>query len=138
MVRLVGINAGIPVLGIGVRAPRPKQEENVLKLAAATAERLGIAGMVKAENVVVNCDYVGEGYGFPAASTIDAIRQLARLEGILLDPVHSGKGMAGLIDLCRQGRFKKGDTIVVLHKGGSADLFGYRADFDSPQTQRGS
>jgi L-cysteate sulfo-lyase len=132
---LAGIHAGFPVLGIGVRAPRPKQEENVLKLAVATADKLGIPGAVRAEHVVANCDYVGEGYGLPAPDTIAAIEMLARLEGILLDPVYSGKGMAGLIDLCRKGRFKRGQNVVFLHTGGSAGLFAYRADLDRAQSQ---
>lgn len=126
---LQGINAGVPLLGIGVRAPREKQEENVFALASATAEKLGIAGVVKRRHVVANCDYVGEGYGFPAPGTIAAITMLARLEGILLDPVYSGKGMAGLIDLVAKGAFQKGDNIVFIHTGGSAGLFGYVADF---------
>ena len=79
--------------------------------------------------MVANSDYVGEGYGFPAPSTIEAITMLARHEGILLDPVYSGKGMAGLIDLIRKGAFKKGENVVFIHTGGSAALFGYVADF---------
>ena len=128
---LVGINAGVPVLGIGVRAPKAKQEENVFALACRTAEKLGIAGAVKREDIVANCDYVGEGYGFPAADTVEAIRMLARTDAILLDPVYSGKGMAGLIDRVRKGFFKKGETVVFLHTGGSAGLFGYPTDFNS-------
>jgi L-cysteate sulfo-lyase len=54
---------------------------------------------------------------------------LARLEGILLDPVYSGKGMAGLIDLIRRGEFKAGENLVFVHTGGSAGLFGYRGTF---------
>ena len=126
---LQGINAGVPLLGIGVRAPKDKQEDNVFKLACATADKLGLAGVVKRDHVVANCDYVGTGYGFPAPSTIEAITMLARLEGILLDPVYSGKGMAGLIDLCRKGAFVKGENVVFVHTGGSAALFGYVADF---------
>ncbi|RUT86289.1 pyridoxal-phosphate dependent enzyme, partial [Mesorhizobium sp. USDA-HM6] len=128
---LVGINSGIPVLGIGVRAPKEKQEENVFSLACRTAEKLGIAGAVRREDVVANCDYVGEGYGLPAADTIEAIRMLARTDAILLDPVYSGKGMAGLIDLAKKGFFKKGESVVFLHTGGSAGLFGYPADLRS-------
>lgn len=131
---LVGINSGIPLLGIGVRAPRPKQEENVFNLACATAEKLGCAGVVEREDVVANCDYVGEGYGLPAPSTLEAIDVLAKLEGILLDPVYSGKGMAGLLDLVRKGRFVKGENVVFIHTGGSAALFGYT---DSLQTRSG-
>jgi L-cysteate sulfo-lyase len=119
------INSRLPVLGIGVRVPRDAQEANVLRLAQATAEHLGHSGLVEASDVVANCDYVGEGYGIPAPSTIEAIRMLAQLEGILLDPVYSGKGMAGLIDLVRKGHFKQGQRIVFLHTGGSAALFAY-------------
>jgi len=126
---LAALNCGVPLLGIGVRAPKPKQEENVYKLACATAEKLGCPGVVTREQVVANCDYVGEGYGFPAPSTIEAIRMLAKLEGILLDPVYSGKGMAGLIDLCRQGHFKKGENVVFLHTGGAVTLSAYTGDF---------
>jgi L-cysteate sulfo-lyase len=126
---LKAMNVNIPLLGIGVRAPKDKQEENVYKLACATAEKLGCPGVVKREDVVANCDYVGEGYGFPAESTIEAIKMLAELEGILMDPVYSGKGMAGLIDLIRKGHFKESDNIVFVHTGGSAALFAYRNDF---------
>ena len=84
---LKAINAGIPLLGIGVRAARPKQEENVFNLAVATAEKIGAAGVVKREDVVANTDYVGGGYGIPTASGLEAIAMFAELEGILLDPV---------------------------------------------------
>ncbi len=127
---LKAINAGIPLLGIGVRAPRPKQEENVFNLAVATAEKIGAAGVVKREDVVANTDYVGGGYGIPTASGLEAIAMFAELEGILLDPVYSAKGAAGLIDLIRKGQFKKGERLVFLHTGGSAALFGYSAAFD--------
>jgi L-cysteate sulfo-lyase len=128
---LVGINSGVPVLGIGVSAPKQKQEDNVFALADLTCGKLGIPGAVKRQDVVANCDYIGEGYGFPAPSTIEAIRMLAKTDGILLDPVYSGKGMAGLIDLVKKGFFKKGQNVVFLHTGGSAGLFGYATDFQS-------
>ncbi|OYD24287.1 D-cysteine desulfhydrase [Oceanimonas baumannii] len=126
---LSGSNSGIPVLGIGVRVPREQQEANVFRLAERTAEKLGIPGAVKREDVVANCDYVGEGYGIPAPSTLEAIELFARHEGILLDPVYSGKGGAGLIDLIRKGHFKKDENVVFLHTGGAQALFGYRDAF---------
>lgn len=119
------MNARLPLLGIGVRAPQPTQEENVHNLATATAERLGIAGGVPRESVVANCDYIGEGYGIPADSTLEAIDLFARTEGILLDPVYSAKGGAGLIDLVRQKHFRKGQNILFLHTGGAIALTGY-------------
>lgn len=130
IVGLKAMNAQIPLLGIGVRAPKPKQEENVFNLACATAEKLGCAGVVHREDVVANTDYVGEGYGIPTKSGIEAIQMFAELESILLDPVYSAKGAAGFIDLIRKGHFKKGERVVFLHTGGSAALFGYDATFD--------
>jgi len=131
-VGLVGINSGVPLLGISVRATKSIQEDNVFRLASATAERVGCPGIVDRSDVVANSDYVGEGYGIPNEGTIEAIRMMARLEGILLDPVYSGKGMAGLIDLIRTGHFKRGQNVVFLHTGGSVGLFGYTDFFDLP------
>ncbi len=127
IVGLKAIHAGIPLLGFGVRAPQAKQEENVFALAQRTAEKLGCPGVVLREDVVADCSYVGQGYGIPRADTIEAIRLFAELEGILLDPVYSGKAAAGLIDYCRTGRFRMGERVVFLHTGGSAALFGYDA-----------
>jgi L-cysteate sulfo-lyase len=126
---LKAINAGIPLLGFGVRAPQAKQEENVFNLAVKTAAKLGCEGVVQRADVVADTGYVGPGYGIPQADTLEAIRMFAELEGILLDPVYSGKGAAGLIDYCRKGRFKKGERVVFLHTGGSAALFAYDAVF---------
>lgn len=123
------MNVNIPLLGIGVRAPKLKQEESIYNLACATAEKLGCAGVVARSDVIANTDYVGEGYGIPAESTLEAIRMFAELEGILLDPVYSGKGAAGLLDLIRKGHFKKGERVVFVHTGGSAALFGYVSSF---------
>ncbi|MCT8330608.1 D-cysteine desulfhydrase [Albidovulum sediminis] len=129
VVGLKAINAGIPLTGFGVRAPKARQEENVFNLALTTAEKLGCPGVVSRSDVVADCDYVGAGYGIPREDTIEAIRMFAELEGILLDPVYSGKGAAGLIDYCRKGRFRKGERVVFLHTGGAAALFGYDSVF---------
>jgi L-cysteate sulfo-lyase len=127
---LKAMNAGIPLLGIGVRAPKAKQEENVYNLAVKTAAKLGCPDVVGRADVVANTDYVGDGYGIPAPSTIEAIRIFARTEAILLDPVYSGKGAAGLIDLIRKGHFTRGQKIVFLHTGGAIGLTGYTHAFD--------
>ncbi len=123
------MNANIPILGISVRAEKEKQEENVYNLAAATVEKLGCPGIVLRQDVIANSDYVGEGYGLPTPEGIEAIAMFAHLEAILLDPVYSGKGAAGLIDLIRKGKFSKDNRIVFLHTGGSASLFGYTSAF---------
>jgi len=129
VVGLEGARSQIPVLGIGVRAAKEAQETNVYNLAVKTAELLGIPGSIKRESVTANCDYVGGGYGVPTPGMVEAVTLVARLEGILLDPVYSGKGMAGLIDLCRKGHFKKGENIVFLHTGGAVALYGYMEAF---------
>jgi L-cysteate sulfo-lyase len=79
---------------------------------------------------MANCDYVGPGYGQPTEGMTEAVLMLARLEGVLLDPVYSGKAMAGLIDLIRKGTFRKDETIVFLHTGGAVGLFGYTGVFE--------
>ena len=125
-----GENAGIPVLGIGVRLPRDRQEENVFRLAEATADYVGVRGGIPRSAVVANCDYVGAGYGIPTEGMGEAVRTMARLEGILLDPVYSGKAMAGMIDLIRRGEIGKNRTVVFLHTGGAVGLYGYNTFFE--------
>lgn len=127
---LVGSNAGVRVLGIGVRAPKDRQEANVHALAEQVADYVGIRGGIPRAVVEANCDYVGPGYGQPTEAMGEAVTLVARLEGVLLDPVYSGKAMAGLIDLIRKGHFNKRQTVVFLHTGGTVGLFGYTQFFD--------
>ncbi len=126
---LCALNSSMRLLGIGVRAPREKQETMVYDLACRTWDFLGLRGELPREAVEANCDYVGGGYGIPTPGMVDAVTLLAQTEGLLLDPVYSGKGMAGLIDLIRNGRFRQDENIVFLHTGGSVALFGYPATF---------
>ena len=115
----------VPVLGVSVRAERAAQEKLVHELACATARHLGTPPVPR-ERAVVDAGYVGEGYGLPTQGMLEAVQLVARTEGILLDPVYSGKAMAGLIERIRQGYFRPGASVVFLHTGGSAALFGYR------------
>jgi L-cysteate sulfo-lyase len=130
VVGLQGCNAGVPVLGIGVRLPRAQQEANVHRLAEATADYVGLRGGIARSLVEANCNYVGAGYGQPTPEMTEAVLMLARLEGVLLDPVYSGKAMAGLIDLVRQGAFDRNERVVFLHTGGTVGLFGYTGTFE--------
>jgi L-cysteate sulfo-lyase len=134
VVGLEGSNAGVPVLGIGVRLAKDPQEANVHRLAEATADYVGMRGGIARSAVVANCDYVGPGYGQPTPGMTEAVLMLARLEGVLLDPVYSGKAMAGLIDLIRKGEIRKGETVVFLHTGGAVGLFGYTGVFEQAMT----
>ena len=124
------LNSHIPVLGIGVRAPKSKQEENVYNLAVKVADKLDVKGGIDRARVAANSDYVGGGYGVPTDSMVEAVQLFARHESILLDPVYSGKGAAGLIDLVRKGQFSKSDNVVFLHTGGATGLFAYRQTFE--------
>ncbi len=127
---LAVMGSDIPVLGIGVRAPKAKQEENVLRLARETALKLGRPDAVTAARVVADCDYVGEGYGLIDQGVIDAMSLAARADGIVLDPVYSGKAMKGLIALSRRGAFE-GETVVFLHTGGAQGLFAYQSEVET-------
>jgi len=124
IVGLKALESEIPLLGIGVNIPQQEQEEKVFKLACETAEYIGKPGCVAREDVVANCNYVGDGYGIPTDSMNEAVLMLARYEGLLFDPVYSGKALAGMIDLIRNGSLSDGN-VVFLHTGGSAALFAY-------------
>lgn len=123
------INAQIPVLGIGVSAPKEEQEERVFDLAEEATEYLGVRGGVTRADIVVNCDYIGEGYGIPTQGMLDAVHLAAHKEGLLFDPVYSGKALDGMFDLIAKGHFGKHDTLVFIHTGGAAGLFGYKNVF---------
>ena len=123
------LNSPLKVIGFGVRAPKEKQEQMVYDLACKTASMLGYAGIVQREDVFADCNYVGRGYGLPTEGMVEAVKMLAQTEGLLFDPVYTGKGLSGLIDWVRHGRFTKDDTVIFLHTGGSAALFGYPEAF---------
>ncbi|MEY3267874.1 MAG: putative D-cysteine desulfhydrase [Pseudomonadota bacterium] len=128
---LAALNAGIPVIGINVRRPRAEQEGNVHKLAVATSALLGTPAPTR-EDVVALDDWVGPGYSLPTADMVAAVRLLAASEGILLDPVYSGKAMAGLIGLVRSGQFAPDERLLFIHTGGSPSLHAYAHDLRDP------
>ncbi len=122
-------NACIPVTGIGVNRAKPVQEAAVLKLGQETLDLIGAPVTLPADKVVAFDDYVGRGYSIPTDSMVEAVKLLATTEGILLDPVYSGKAMAGLIDLVRKGYFTENANILFLHTGGSPALYAYLDTF---------
>ncbi|HNP36273.1 MAG TPA: D-cysteine desulfhydrase [Woeseiaceae bacterium] len=125
IVGLRAMQSAIPLLGIGVSAPQGVQEKKVFDLAVATAEYVGAPGCVQRTDVAANCDYIGAGYGVPTDGMNEAVVMLARLEGLLFDPVYSGKALAGMIDLVRRGHYNAAQNLVFLHTGGSVGLFAY-------------
>ena len=114
----------IPILGISVRQPEAVQIENVYNLAVKTAAQITDKPLLR-DKVIVDDSYVGEGYGIPTETMIAATNMMARNEGILLDPVYSGKGMAGLIGQIKTGQITGDGDVIFLHTGGAASLFAY-------------
>lgn len=120
-----------PVTGIGVRAPREVQETRVHDLASRVLKLLGVEQALPRSSVVADDRFIGAGYGLPTAGMVEAVTMLARSEGILADPVYTGKGLAGLLEMVRSGRFQGDEDVIFVHTGGSVGLFGYGPTFAS-------
>ena len=123
-----GNNSNIPVIGINVSRPRDEQEQLVYDLVQQTAVHVGVQSDISVDAVRCYDEYVGPGYSLPTPEMAEAVRLLAGLEGILIDPVYTGKAMAGLIDLVRKGIFDKNENILFIHTGGSPALYVYMDD----------
>ena len=119
------------VLGISVDEPQHDLQVRVAKLASETSERLGPRIDFAADEILVNADYCASGYGVLTEAEREAIRLFAKYEGLLLDPVYTGRAAAGLIDLIRKGFFKKDETVLFWHTGGQPALFAgkYQGEF---------
>jgi len=106
-------------------------QADMARIANETAELIGIDTRLEREDFDISFDYIGPGYGQVSPGCLEAIALLARTEGILLDPIYSGKAMAGLIDHIRNGRFNSDQKIVFVHTGGTPALFAYSDDLVS-------
>jgi L-cysteate sulfo-lyase len=131
-----GLAAGAKLLNskariVGISDGESKQEiiDMVLRVARETAQVLNAPIAFTPDDIIAYDEYAKEGYGIPNQGMVDAVRLVARVEGILLDPVYSGKAMAGLIDLVRKGVFTKDQSIAFIHTGGTPALFAYRDSF---------
>jgi D-cysteine desulfhydrase family pyridoxal phosphate-dependent enzyme len=111
------------VLGISIDQPKIDLQEKVSELSSLASERFGEKILIKPEEILVNDDYLGAGYGIMGEPEINSIRLFAENEGLLLDPVYTGRAAAGLIDLINQGFFKENETILFWHTGGTPALF---------------
>ena len=110
------------VLGISIDSSEAELKARVSEL-ALDAARLANAGVTAAQlRVEVNADYLGGGYSVVGDLERDAIRTVARTQGLLLDPVYTGRAMGGLIDLIRRGAFSKNERVLFWHTGGTAAL----------------
>ncbi len=120
-----GNNSNIPVIGVNVSRKKDEQEEMVYDLVRQTAAHVGIKSEISRDAVLCFGDYVGPGYSLPTPAMAEAVRLLARLEGVLMDPVYTGKAMAGFIDLIRKGFFNQEENVLFVHTGGSPALYVY-------------
>ncbi len=124
-----GNNSNIPVIGVNVSRTKNEQEELVYDLVQSTAAHVVIKSSIPREAVVCFDEYVGPGYSLPTPEMVEAVRMLAMTEGILLDPVYTGKAMSGLIDLVRKGYFSKDENVLFVHTGGSPAIYAYIQEF---------
>lgn len=125
---LVGLRAlglTVPVIGACVRRPAGAQAGRIRAACAEVAALLGIPPAVADGDVRVHDGALAPGYGRPGAAVVDAIRLAARREGLLLDPVYTGKVMAELIALARAGAWRPGARVLFVHTGGTPALFAY-------------
>jgi D-cysteine desulfhydrase len=121
----VGNRIDIPIIGIGVSRDPQQQEPLVLKEAQAVADLLGLKLTIPPEAVRSVGGYWQPKYSVPNRRMVEAVQMLARTEGIPLDPVYTGKIMAGLIGLARAGEFAPGERVLFIHTGGLPSLHAF-------------
>jgi len=119
----------IPVVAAAVMGAAQDREALARELTQQVLGLLGRQAEAACEGLSVTDRTVGPGYGIPTDEVIDAVKRTAQLEGLLLDPVYTGKAMAALFDLVHRGRFNTGDQVVFWHTGGAPALFAYRDVF---------
>jgi D-cysteine desulfhydrase family pyridoxal phosphate-dependent enzyme len=122
---LHALGSALRVVGISIEGKEAQQRDIVLRNAAEAAAAVGAGRPLPEEAVRVAGGYFGPGYGLPTAGMREALELAARLEGLLLDPVYTGKAMAGLIGLVREGALTSRDTVIFMHTGGLPGLFAY-------------
>ena len=128
LARFLGNRIHIPIVGIGVSRDPQDQAPIVHKEAQAVCDLLGLGLTVPREKVVCVGGYWQPKYSVPNPRMIEAVRLLARTEAILLDPVYTGKAMAGLIGMSREGAFGRDENVLFLHTGGAPALHAYERE----------
>jgi len=122
------VGASYQLIGISPGGKGADVRRHVVEVSNQTAALLEMPNRFELEDVIVDDRYTGPAYGTLTPECVEAIRLLARTEGILLDPVYAGKAMAGLIDYARRGEIKQGEAVAFIHTGGTPALFAYAAE----------
>ena len=117
---------GGKILGISVDEPEDHLKAQVADLATQTAQVMNLNETFLPQDILINADYIGDGYAVMGSPEIEAIRLFAAYEALMLDPVYTGRAAAGLIDLIRKGFFKPDETVLFWHTGGTPALFASR------------
>lgn len=127
------LNSPAQIVGINIdkgETDKVPFDQYTVALANSTATLIGADHQFSETDLTLNSDYVGEGYGVVGTLENEAIAMTAQTEGILLDPVYTGRAMGGLIDMIRSGKIKKTDRVLFWHTGGAPALFAYSSDLD--------
>jgi D-cysteine desulfhydrase family pyridoxal phosphate-dependent enzyme len=127
----VGVNASYQIVGVSPGAKAELRRPKILEVANQTSALLDLDRPLSLADIILDDNYTGPAYGTLTPECVEAIRLVAKTEGILLDPVYVGKAMAGLIDHIRQGQIGRDETVVFIHTGGSPALFAYSAELAS-------
>jgi len=132
VVGLAALAPEVQVIGIDIDAEPERVRGDVVRVALETARKLAFSPSLLDKigpAIEVVGGHAGPGYGLVTRETVEAIRLAAELEGLLFDPVYSGKGLAGCIALARTGRFAPRENVLLVHSGGTPALFAYRSAF---------
>ncbi len=126
---LIAAGSDVEVTGVNVSRPRAEQESSVTALTEAILAFLEIDAALAPDRIACRDEWLGPGYSLPSADMLNAVATVARTQGIVLDPVYTGKAMAGLIGMIRGGELTAGQTVIFLHTGGTAALFASQGMF---------
>tara|TARA_Y100001960_G_scaffold173110_1_gene181461 strand:+ start:153 stop:1175 length:1023 start_codon:yes stop_codon:yes gene_type:complete len=121
--------SGIQTVGMAISSDATVVIPKLKDLCNQTSEYYELGLSYEEKDIIFNDNYIGEGYGIPSEEMIEAVKLLARKEGIILDPVYSGKAFAGMVDLIKKGYFDKSKAVVFIHTGGTPALFVYSDSF---------
>jgi|TARA_B110000116_G_scaffold45148_1_gene37400 L-cysteate sulfo-lyase len=121
--------SGIQAVGMGISSDASVVIPKLTDLCNQTSKYYDLGLNYEEKDIIFNDNYIGEGYGIPSEEMIEAVKLLARKEGIILDPVYSGKAFAGMVDLIKKGYFDKSKAVVFIHTGGTPALFVYSESF---------
>jgi 1-aminocyclopropane-1-carboxylate deaminase/D-cysteine desulfhydrase-like pyridoxal-dependent ACC family enzyme len=132
----IALRSDLKIVGITPETRTERAADLIAKYCGQTARRIGLSCSIRPEDIQTSSEYIGEGYGIPSPQGIEALKTLARTEGIFLDPIYSSKAMACLLDHIQRGLLGKKDVVLFLHTGGTPALFAYKDYLVSEELKR--